>query len=138
MNETVLKEFQNLTNAQAYVHIFSKRMMKPIPKHPGEFLGTDQRSDMLPYIQRLVLTLPKNAEVFDVGAGAGDVVEFALKDAPSGTRVNIEEPNRDLIKAYSEKLKHYPNLKPGIAYEGFLQDYYTGKKRALLPKQPQT
>lgn len=137
MMQDILKEFKGLSNEQAYVNIFSKRMMKPIPNKAGEFFGTDQRIDMLPSIKRLVAKLPENGQAFDVGAGAGDVVDFALKDAPSGTTINIEEPNPALVKAYLNKLKRYPHLKQGVVYEGFLQDYYQGKKVDQFPKQPQ-
>lgn len=133
--EHVLHEFSGLTNDQAYVHVFSKRMMKPVPNREGEFFGTDQRIDMLPFIRKQVESLPKNAQVFDVGAGAGDVVEFALKEAPQGTVVNIEEPNPNLIKAYLSKLKKYKNLKTGAVIEGPLQDCY--QKKSVNPKAPQ-
>lgn len=137
MHESVLKEFSDLTNDQAYVKIFSKRMMKPIPERTGEFFGTDQRIAMLPFIKELLLTVPEKGQIFDVGAGAGDVVDFALKDAPKGTVINIEEPNPALLNAYINKLKNHPNLKIGIAYEGPLQDYYQTEKKGVLPKQPQ-
>lgn len=137
MTEEVLKEFKGLTNDQAYVHVFSKRMMRPIPNRPGEFFGTDQRINMIPTTQKLVAALPKNGQVFDVGAGAGDVVDFALKNAPEGTVINIEEPNPELIKAYLAKLKKYTHLKAGVAYEGPLQDYYQGARKGVFPKQPQ-
>jgi hypothetical protein len=137
MSDDVLKEFSGLTNDQAYVNIFSKRMMKPVPNRPAEFLGCDQRIDMLPSIQKLVATLPENAQILDVGAGAGDDVDFALKNAPKGTTINIEEPNPDLIKAYLEKLKKYPHLKVGAVYEGPLQDFYRGCKKVAALQKPQ-
>ena len=123
----VLDEFSGLTNAQTYVNVFSKRMMKPVPNKSGEYFGCDQRIDMLPVLRKLVAKLPENAEIFDVGAGAGDVVEFALKYAPANTVINIEEPNRDLINSYLKILKKYPQLKQGITYDGILQDYFHGE-----------
>lgn len=137
MSNHILREFQGLTNDQTYVNVFSKRMMDPIPKRQGEFFGCDQRIMMMPSIQRLVADLPQNAEVFDVGAGAGEVVDFALKDAPKGTTINIEEPNPLLIQEYINKLTKYPNLKSGIAFEGTLQDYYKGSRKPVTPQNPQ-
>jgi len=135
--EKTLQEFDGITNQEAYVNIFSKRMMKPVPGRNSEFFGCNHRLDMLPFIQKLISKIPEHGQVFDVGAGGGDVVDFALKNAPKGTVVNIEEPNSSLIKAYLEKLKCHHNLISGIAYEGFLQDYYLGKKQPITPMRPQ-
>lgn len=85
----VLDEFQDLTNEEAYVHVFSQRMMKPIPNRNAEYYGCDQRIDMLPFLKRLVDKLPENGQVFDVGAGSGDVVDFALQNAPKNTVINV-------------------------------------------------
>lgn len=137
MAETVLEEFTGLTNALAYVKIFSRRMMKPIPNRTGEFYGTDQRLDMLPYLKKCVAAVPLNGQIFDVGAGAGDVVDYAIKNAPKGTVVNIEDPNSALIQSYLKKLRKYANLKAGVVYEGPIQDYYEGGKYGDYPKQPQ-
>lgn len=137
MFEKVLAEFTDLTNSMAYVKIFSRRMMKPVPNRKGEFYGNDQRLDMLPFIQKSVSAVPENGQVFDVGAGAGDVVEYALKNAPKGTTVNIEEPNPIMINSYLNKLKKYAYLKTGIVYEGPIQDYYHGRKKGVVPKEPQ-
>ncbi|MFA5959823.1 MAG: hypothetical protein WC785_04840 [Tatlockia sp.] len=134
----ILSEFDGITNEEAYANIFARRMMKPIPGTSGEFYGCNHRIDMLPFIQSLITNIPKGGEIFDVGAGAGDVVDFALKDAPMGTVVNIEEPNASLINSYIMKLKNYNNLHPGITYGGYLQDYYQETKNAILPKQPQS
>ena len=43
MFEKVLGEFTGLTNTPAYVKIFSRRMMRPVPNKIGEFFGIDQR-----------------------------------------------------------------------------------------------
>ncbi len=137
MFENVIQEFTNLTNAMAYVKIFSRRMMKPVPDKIGEFYGTDQRMDMLPFLQRRVKIVPEHGQVFDVGAGAGDVVDYALKNASKGTVVNIEDPNPHMIKTYVNRLKKYANLTIGSVYEGPIQDYYQGQRKGKAPKQPQ-
>lgn len=134
--ETALQEFSGLTNEQAYVHIFSQRMMKPIPKKMGEYFGCDQRLDMQPSLQELITKVPLKGQVFDVGAGAGDVVDFALKNIAKGTVINLEEPNSVLLKEYLKKLKNH-QLTPGIIYEGPLQDYYQGKRQGIIPQQAQ-
>lgn len=136
MREDILNEFSGLTNEQVYVKVFSDRMMRPVPNRPGEFLGTDQRIDFLPYIQQCVKAIPANGQVFDVGAGAGDVVNFALKDAPNSTTINIEEPSPTLVAAYLNNLKKQAHLNVGTVYEGPIQDYYNGKSKAY-PQKPQ-
>lgn len=135
--DKIQREFDGITNEEAYVNIFARRMMKPVPGRNSEFYGCDHRIDMLPFILDLIAKMPENGQIFDVGAGAGDVVDFALKDAPNGTVVNIEEPNTTLIKSYLKKLESHRNLRPGITYNGLLQDYYQGNRQAVFPKQPQ-
>lgn len=133
----VLEAFHGLTNAQAYARIFSKWMMRPVPGRESEFYGCDHRLDMQPFVRRLVADLPENGEIFDVGAGAGDVVDFALKDARAGTVINLQDPNRALLDEYLERIKRNPHLKQGIVYRGPLQDYYERRKPVLLPHKPQ-
>lgn len=132
----ILNEFATLTNEQAYVNIFAQRMMQPVPGSNSEFYGCDQRLAMLPYLQKLVSDLAEQAEIFDVGAGAGDVVDYALKDVPAGTTIHIEEPNQYLIKTYQNKLRIY-GLNQGIAYAGPLQDYYSNVPQTTPPQKPQ-
>ncbi len=121
--DRVLAEFNALTNAESFAHVF-QRIMEPVSGKPSEFFGSDQRIDLMPSLAKLVEKLPSNAQIFDVGAGSGDVVDYALKFAPKGTIVNLEEPNPWLIKEYLNKLEQYDHLKPGLVYTGNLQDYY--------------
>ena len=74
--EKTLSEFNGITNEEAYVNIFAKRMMKPVTGKNSEFLGCNHRIDMLPFIQSLIAKMPESGQVFDVGAGAGDVVDL--------------------------------------------------------------
>lgn len=131
----ITEEFKTLTNEQAYVHVFSQRMMEPVPGCSSEFFGCDQRIAMLPHLQKLVFKLPEHAEIFDVGAGAGDVVDYALKDVPCKSIIHIEEPNQYLIKAYQNKLQAH-GLQQGIVYAGPLQDYYSGERQIPAPTKP--
>ena len=131
----ILSEFNGITNEEAYVNIFTKRMMKPIPGKNSEFYGCNHRIDMLPFIQVLIENMPEGGEIFDVGAG--EVVDFALKNAPMGTVVNIEEPNKSLMRAYKQRLQNHKNLRLGITYDGYLQDYYRKKTQVVLPQKPQ-
>lgn len=121
--EKDLQEFKGLSNEQAYVHVFSKRIMKPIPNRHGEYFGSDQRIDMTPFLKKAVATIPKNGQIFDVGAGAGagDVVDFALKEAPQNTVINIEDPNSTLLNAYQLKLIGLQLVKKDIPQKGFWQ-----------------
>ncbi len=131
--ERTLAEFKSLTNEESFARAF-QRIVEPIPGNPLEFYGSDQRIDLAPVLSKLVAKLPPNATVFDVGAGTGDVVDYALKNAPSGTTIHLEEPNPLLIKDYLQKLEKYPHLKKGSVYTGYLQDYYT--KNASPPEKP--
>lgn len=135
--EQILEEFRGISNEQAYYNVFEKRVMKPIPGRNDAFLGSDQRLDMLPSLEKLVRKLPRNGQVFDVGAGAGAVVDFALNKAPEDAVINIEEPNTLLIQEYKQRLEKHPHLRRGVAYAGPLQDYYQGSASALAPKAPQ-
>lgn len=134
--ERVLEEFDGLTNQQAYVNIFSKRMMKPVLEKESEFYGCNHRIDMLPFIRTLLRSIPENGHIFDVGAGAGDVVDFALKYVDQKITIHLEEPNPSLLQAYLKKLKDN-HLEAGVAYEGILQDYYQGNRRGTYPSVPQ-
>lgn len=136
-NERVLQEFEGITNAEAYIKIFKERLMKPVPGRVAEFYGCNNRIDMLPHIQNLVLNLPQGGQIFDVGAGAGDVVDFALKDAAPGTTINIVEPNHHMFEEYIQKIHKYPHLRLGTPYNGRLQDYYQAIQQAERPSQPQ-
>jgi len=125
-------EFQGISNYQAYKKVFSDRMMLPHPTDPRRFLGNTQREDFLPFLHPLVKRLPTNANIFDVGAGAGEIVDLALCGATSAT-ISIEEPNPLLIHGYKEKVKKYPNLRLGLVHEGSVQDLY---RHATLNPSP--
>lgn len=75
-------------------------------------------------------------QVFDFGAGAGDIVDLALKVFP-WTVINLEEPNPILLSKYKAKLLNYPQLKLGIAYSGPIQDYYKPDAAAPRPEEQQ-
>lgn len=122
--KNVLLEFSPLTNSQAYYHVFKKRLMKLVPGKQHEFLGCTHRADMIPYLLPLVESVPAGSEILDLGAGAGDVVNFALKYCKSKTWINIEEPNQHLIQEYINKISQFPNLELGTVHQVPIQALY--------------
>lgn len=132
-------EFSGITNKQAYELAFKKRMMLPHPTETGRFLGNTQRDDFLPYLKPELSRLPEEVEIFDFGAGSGEIVDLALQDLKKAT-VNIEDPNVILLLSYVRKLSAFPHLKLGVCYSGPIQDFYSPtetRAREPLPKRPQ-
>lgn len=152
--KALLDEFRGVTNERAYELAFHKRLMRPDPSRPGHFLGNTQREGFLQYLLPIVdelrapfkpdedLELPKHnygrppIQIFDFGAGAGDIVDLALKKFPWAV-VNLEEPNPILLSKYKAKLLNYPQLELGIAYSGPIQDYYKSDTAAPRPEEQQ-
>ncbi len=123
MTQVLKDEFRGLTNNEAYELAFNKRLLRPNPNLTGHFLGNTQREDFLPHLRSLLKNLPKQAQIFDFGAGAGEIVDLALREVESAT-INIEEPNPLLLAQYVERVSNSGNLSLGILHTGPLQDYY--------------
>jgi SAM-dependent methyltransferase len=123
MNE-LLEEFKEISNNTAYELAFSKRMLRPDPSRPGEFLGNTQRSDFVAVLKELVAKLPASPQIFDIGGGSGETtVDLALRDVAKAT-VNLVEPNPVLLAQYHRRLEQAPNLKLGITHRGVVEDFY--------------
>jgi len=115
--------------------------MRPDPSRPGHYLGNTQREGFLKYlipiIDQICLTEPGTPfQIFDFGAGAGDIVDLALKRFPSAV-INLEEPNSILLNQYLAKVMRRPQLQLGISYSGPIQDYYESDADAPRPGLPQ-
>ncbi|MBX9694319.1 MAG: class I SAM-dependent methyltransferase [Cyanobacteria bacterium] len=123
MMQVLKDEFRGLTNNQAYELAFNKRLLRPNLSLPGHFLGNTQRDDFLPHLRSLLKNLPQQAQIFDFGAGAGEIVDLALKHVDNAT-INIEEPNPLLLAQYIKRVLNSGNLSLGITHNGPLQDYY--------------
>lgn len=113
------------TNAQVYRKAFHDLLMAVDPSRPGTFLGNSQREDFLPTLSAAVerlssLPVPR---LLDVGAGSGEVVEFALCRLP-GAVISFEEPNPLLLERYRQQIAKHPTLKRGAVYPGEVQDFY--------------
>jgi SAM-dependent methyltransferase len=129
-------EFQGLTNNQAYELAFNKRLLRPNPNIPGRFLGNTQRDDFLPHLHALLHQLSEQSQIFDFGAGAGEIVELALSEVADAT-INLEEPNPLLLAQYLERVSKSDNLTLGVSHAGPLQDYYDKNATALRPPAQQ-
>ena len=100
-------EFSNITNNQAYINAFCKRVLKPNTQdiQSDPYLGNTQRRDFIPQLRTLLQALPSEAHVFDVGGGNGEIVELAIhQSAPKSTRVSVEEPNPQMLADYVKRL----------------------------------
>ena len=132
----MFEDFKNISNNEAYKKAFNDRMLLPDPVCPGEFLGNTQRRDFIPHLRALVRELPPQASIFDVGAGAGEVLDLLGEDLQD-VKINLEEPNPLLLEKYVARIARRPELSLGVTYQGYLQDYYTPGKSAPLPSEPQ-
>lgn len=119
---SIFTEFLGLTNKEAYEHAFLHRFLLRTPKHQNEFLGNTQRADFLPYLKKQLQQLPPHSQILDVGAGAGEIVEFALSELDA--TIHLEEPNEIFLKQYIQRISNYKNLKLGEVYHNKLQELY--------------
>lgn len=138
----LLDEFRGVTNVEAYELAFHKRLMRPDPARPGHYLGNTQREGFLqlliPIIDQMCLGNESEVpfQIFDFGAGAGDIVDLALRRFPSAV-VNLEEPNTILLNQYLAKLARRPNFSIGIKHNGPIKDYYASQANAPRPELDQ-
>jgi SAM-dependent methyltransferase len=118
------EEFSSYSNNQAYDAVFASRMMLRDPEHKNRVLGNTQREDFLPVLHRLLGQLPSQPQIFDVGAGAGDIVDLALNQLIDAT-IHVEEPNQVLLERYQQRVARYPALQCGQVFDQSLQDMIT-------------
>lgn len=114
-------EFSRYSNKQAYDAVFASRMMLRDSEQKDRVLGNTQRDDFLPILHRILGQLPSQPHVFDVGAGAGDIVDLALK-CLVGATLHVEEPNQELLSRYQARIAQYPALCSGQVFEQTLQE----------------
>lgn len=115
------EEFSGYSNNQAYDAVFATRMMLRDPEHKDRVLGNTQREDFLPVLHSVLEQLPPQPHLFDVGAGAGDIVDLALNRLVDAT-IHLEEPNQALLYRYQQRVAHYPALSCGQVFSQSLQE----------------
>ena len=115
------EEFSHYSNKQAYDAVFASRMMLRDPEQKDRVLGNTQRDDFLPVLHSVLGQLPPQPHLFDVGAGAGDIVDLALKHLVDAT-LHVEEPNQELLYRYQERVAQYPTLSCGHVFAQSLQE----------------
>ncbi len=121
----VLAEFKGLSNNEAYHKAFNQRVFLASNDPVDPFLGNTQRVMFLPFLNQLVGELHSDAQILDIGAGKGEIVDLSLEPhAPAGTRVSIEEPNPILFQAYQQRLQRSPSLHYGEGWNEPVQDLY--------------
>lgn len=129
----IIEEFTNITNKQAYERAFTRRFMLTTSAISDEiFLGNTQRADFLSLLTQCLKQLPPEPYIFDVGAGGGEVVDFAISQLPSAT-ISIEEPNEILLAKYQDRIQQYANLFLDEIFPQPIQDLYL--KSHLIAQQ---
>jgi len=126
------EEFSRYTNKQAYDAVFASRMMLRDPVHRDRVLGNTQRDDFLPVLGSVLGQLPSHPHLFDVGAGAGDMVDLSLKHLVNAT-LHVEEPNQALLARYRARVARYPNLSLGQVFPQPLQELLATWKPGAPP-----
>lgn len=102
---------------------FCDRMMLRDPNNPYNILGNTQRSDFIPYLKAVLNGLNPEPRIFDVGGGAGELVDILISKLPSA-KITIEEPNIILLEEYRKRIKKYPHLRLDSSYEQPIQELY--------------
>jgi SAM-dependent methyltransferase len=115
------EEFSRYSNNQAYEAVFASRMMLRDPEQKDRVLGNTQRDDFLPVLHGVLGQLPPRPHLLDVGAGAGDIVDLALRHLVDAT-LHVEEPNQKLLDRYRERMAQYPALRCGHIFAQSLQE----------------
>ena len=100
---------------------FNDLWMRRDRDNPEKFIGNTQRKDFLVDLRPIVNDLPPNPNLFDFGAGAGEITDVLLKKLPEAT-LHLEEPNQILMEAYLKRLQKYPHLKKGMTFLEKLED----------------
>jgi len=127
-------EFSRYSNEQAYDAVFASRMMLRDTEQPDRMIGNTQRADFLPVLHALLDSLPARPHLFDVGAGAGDIVDLALSRLDAAT-VHVEEPNEAFLERYQQRLAQYPALERGYVFAEPLEQVlasWTGSRPPFL------
>jgi hypothetical protein len=113
--EDIRKEFRGITHQEAYKRAFNDRVMLQLPEDPTRFLGNDQRENFIPHLKELLMKIPQtNACIWDVGAGAGEILDTCLGISKlDRVTLHLEEPNLLLIDRYKARIKNYPRFQLG-------------------------
>jgi hypothetical protein len=120
LGRQLYEEFRGLTNERAYVKAFNERLLCRSPGRQELFLGTDQREYFLPLLRGVVAGLPEEAQVFDCGAGAGEIVDSCLAQVPGRATIHLEEPNPRLFLQYVQRIQACERLRLGTVYNGLV------------------
>ena len=126
------EEFSHYSNKQAYDAVFASRMMLRDPEQKDRVLGNTQRDDFLPVLHSILGQLPPHPHLFDVGAGAGDIVDLALKHLVDAT-LHVEEPNQELLYQYQKRVAQYPALRCGHVFAQSIQEVIATWPRSEPP-----
>jgi SAM-dependent methyltransferase len=132
--ELVFNEFEGLDSHRQYRNAFA-RLLKTDPLGRVLMMGTDQRDMFVPELRRIIQAhVPGDGHIFDFGAGDGQTFALVAASVPRGTRVSIEEPNADYLRAYSAFLSSQDHLRSGTALEAGFDDLdSTAQAREHLP-----
>lgn len=112
--ELVCNEFEGLDLHRQYRNAFA-RLLKPDPLGRVLMMGTDQRDLFVPELRPIIETsVPTDGHIFDFGAGDGQTFALVADSVPQGTRILLEEPNREYLANYCAFLKTKTHLRSGL------------------------
>ncbi|WP_018693684.1 class I SAM-dependent methyltransferase [Algicola sagamiensis] len=126
LSTEILEEFSNITNNEAYLKAFCKRVLMPNQQGgtSDPYLGNNQRKEFIPSLRQFVQQLPQQPHIFDIGGGNGEIVELAIHQyAPKGTQLSVEEPHQDMLNDYIQRLEKY-GMGKGEFFSCPIQDLY--------------
>jgi SAM-dependent methyltransferase len=109
-------EFTGLDEHQQYLNAFG-RVLKWDPLGRVAMLGTDQRDQFTPVIQAMLRGRPRRPHrILDVGCGDGATFQLFVEDFPSGSVIDLIDPNADYVAAYEARLARLGTVRLGVAH----------------------
>lgn len=122
-------QFSTFTNEEAYVEVFHRRLMKPLPdtQTTGEYWGSTTRACYYPILREILAQLCTQKQpirLLDVGAGSGEMIDHVLKAFPAV--ISAIEPNPLMLERYLSALMKN-NLMKDSTYLGRIQRLYQGQ-----------
>ncbi|MDE1463092.1 class I SAM-dependent methyltransferase [Spartinivicinus poritis] len=127
ISQSIRMEFDQLTNNEAYLNSFCKRVMKLSSAPLDPFVGNTQRKDFIPLLSQLIKQLPTESHIFDVGGGSGEMIDLLIKKhIPQNAYFTINEPNSKMLQEYIHRLEN-ANITIGECIQSPVEDIFEKK-----------
>jgi SAM-dependent methyltransferase len=112
----VRNEFSGLDEHQQYLNAFA-RVLKWDPLGRVTMLGTDQRDAFAPAVRTMLGARPRRPHrILDVGCGDGATFQLFAHDVPTGSVIDLIDPNPDYVAAYEARLGRLATVRLGAAH----------------------